>query len=152
MKKSIDEIIKDKTIFLKVVSNNDVRKYGLKERDYQGQRYSDNTNLMDFYEILSITKPDVVSEVYERFLKAGVDIIVTNTAKANRFHLKKKGLDDITYELNLESTKIARSKVTKYSSIVRDKKRFLGGTMSNLSKEIDFETAEAFYSEQVKAL
>lgn len=152
MKKSIDEIIKDKTLFLKVVSNGDVIKYGLKERDYQGQLYSDKKGLMNFFEILSITKSDVVGEVYERFLKAGVDIIVTNTAKANRFHLEKFGLGDITYELNLEATKIARSKATKYSSIVRDKKRFLGGTLTNLSEEIDFETAKSYYSEQIKAL
>jgi len=152
MKKSIDEIIKDKILFLKVVSNGDVAKYGLKERDYQGQLYSDKKGLMNFFEILSMTKPDVVSEVYERFLKAGVDIIVTNTAKANRYYLNKYGLSDIAYELNLEATKIARSKATKYSSIVRDKKRFLGGTLSNLPDEIDFETAESYYSEQIKAL
>ncbi len=152
MKKTISELLQQKTLILKVVSVGDVVKYSLKERDYQGQRFKDKKGLNGFFEILTLTKPHIVNEVYERFIKAGVDIVVTNTAKANRYYLSKLGLEDITYELNLSSAKIARDKASKYSSITKGKTRYVGGTISNLSQDIDFEHAIEIYSEQAKAL
>lgn len=152
MQQTISELIKDKTLIMKVVSSGDVIKYSLKERDFQGQRFPEKKGLKDFFEILTLTKPDILSEVYERFMKAGVDVVLTNTSKSNRYFLEKFGLSDITYELNLSSSKIARDKATKYSSISREKPRLVGGTLSNLIEDIDFNLAVEIYSEQAKAL
>ena len=152
MKKTISELLQEQTLILKVVSGGDIIKYSMKERDYQGQRFKDKQGLNGFFDILTLTKPHIVGEVYERFIKAGVDVVVTNTANSNRFYLQKLGLGDITYELNLSSAKIARDKASKYSSITKGKNRYVGGTISNLSGNDDFDYALSVYSEQVKAL
>ncbi len=150
MKKTIGEIIHNRRVVAGGVFGSNVDKYSLKERDFKGQRFANINGLDKYYEILSITKPDIISEVYERILKAGSDIILTNTIFANRAYLKEKGLEDITYELNLASAKIARDKVTKYTSITREKPRYVAGCLSDCID--DFDTAQSYYSEQIKAL
>ncbi len=154
MKKNISHIIsQDKKLVLKGDKTNIVNKYSLKDRDYRGERFVDNKkDLFGFCEILSLTKPDIISEIHERYLKTGIDIIVTNSSKANRIALSEYGLEENTYELNMASAKIARGKVSKYNSITRDKPRFAAGCISNLSKDNDFDYAESIYSEQIKAL
>ncbi len=151
MKKTIGEIIHNRRVVAGGVFGSNVDKYSLKERDFKGQRFANINGLDKYYEILSITKPDIISEVYERILKAGSDIILTNTIFANRANLKEKGLEDIAYELNLAAAKIARDKVTKYTSITREKPRYVAGCLSDLETE-DFDTAQSYYSEQIKAL
>ncbi|MBN2891808.1 MAG: homocysteine S-methyltransferase family protein [Bacteroidales bacterium] len=153
MKKNITETLESSVLVMIGSKEQIIKKYSLKERDYKGERFAklDHT-LLGFDDILSLTKPQVISEIDERFLKSGADIIVTNTSKANRFHLKEFGLEDITYELNLASAKIARDKVSKYSSITRNKPRYAAGCVSSLPNDLDLDFVQSIYSEQIKAL
>jgi 5-methyltetrahydrofolate--homocysteine methyltransferase len=59
-------------------------------------------------ELLSISRPDVIRDIHTDYIKAGADIIETNTFGANAFSLKDYGLSDQVYEINLASAKIAR--------------------------------------------
>jgi len=154
MKNELSQIIKsEKKLILKGDKNNLLSKYSLKERDYRGERFKDHSiNLDGFCEVLSITKPEIISEIYERYLKAGVDIIATNSLLGNRLALAEYSLDEYTYEINLASAKLARDKVTKYTSITWDKPRFAAGSISNIKSEVDFDHAKSIYSEQIKAL
>jgi len=154
MKKTISQIINEtKSLILKGNEESLINKYSLKDRDYRGRRFKDNKKeLFGFYNILSLTKPNTISEVHERYLKAGIDIIVTNSLKSNRLTLKDYDLEDLTYELNLASAKLARDKVSKYTSITWDKPRFAAGGISNVPDNTNFELAESVYSEQIKAL
>lgn len=130
-----------------------INKYSLKERDYRGDRFKDSSKkLLNFCDVLSLSKPEIISEIHERYLKSGVDIIATNSFQSNRLSLKKYSLEDFTYELNLSSAKLARSIVTKYSSITWYKPRFAAGAVSNVVADTDFSLAESIFSEQIKAL
>lgn len=153
MKKNISDRLEEAILILIGHKESILKKYALKERDYRGQRFADfENNLLGFDEILSLTKPKVISEVDERFLKSGADIVVTNTAKANRHFLKDYGLEDITYELNLASAKIARDKVSKYSSITRNKPRYAAGCVASLPESLEFNYMQRVYAEQIKSL
>ncbi|MBN2664688.1 MAG: homocysteine S-methyltransferase family protein [Bacteroidales bacterium] len=130
-----------------------LNKYSLKERDFRGDRFKETSeNLFEFCDVLSLSKPEIISEIHERYLKSGVDIIATNSLNSNRLSLVKYSLEDFTYELNLSSAKLARNIVTKYSSITWDKPRFAAGALSNVVPETDFNLAESVFSEQIKAL
>ena len=57
-----------------------IRGYGLTESDARGERFKDNEkDLLNNGDILSLTRPDVISDIHRRFLEAGSDIIETNT-------------------------------------------------------------------------
>ncbi len=154
MKKEFNQIIKEnRKLILKGGKFSIINKYSLKSRDYTSERFKDNPNdLTGFDEILSLTRPEIIGEIYERYVKAGVDLIVTNTLSCNRISLSKYELGDLTYEINLASAKLARSKISKYTLITWDKPRFVAGAVSNVPADTDFEFAESVFSEQIKAL
>ena len=153
MKKKVSDILENNVLILITGKDYISKRASLSERDYRGQRFLNNDkNLLNFVEILSLTKPSAIGEIDERFLKSGTDIVITNTAKANRYYLQKYGIEDTSYELNLAGAKIARDKVTKYSHLTRNKPRFVAGCISSVPDDLDFDYVKSIYSEQFKPL
>ncbi len=61
------------------------------------------------YEGLVLTNPDVVSEVHKSYIKAGADVLTTNTYGANRNKLQRFGLADKVGEINRIAVALARA-------------------------------------------
>jgi methionine synthase / methylenetetrahydrofolate reductase(NADPH) len=61
------------------------------------------------FDELNLTKPDLVLEVHKEYMKAGSDLIETNTFSANRFKLAPHGLDDSIVRINREGVALARA-------------------------------------------
>ncbi len=132
-----------------------IRGYGLKEADARGTRFLTNEkDLLNNGDILSITRPDIIEDIHRRFLEAGADIIETNTfsgtsiAQAEFFKevpegkrkdpeffqsvLEDKFLNDLAWEINFESAKQCR----KWADIVGEKtgrKRYVAGAIGPLT-------------------
>ena len=51
------------------------------------------------FDELNVTQPDLVAEVHRDYVRAGADVIETNTFGANRFKLANFGLADKTPDL-----------------------------------------------------
>ena len=103
-----------------------VQSYNLEESDFKGNRFEGHTNdLKGNNDILSITRPDVVSEIHHSYLDAGADIIETNTFSANSISQKDYNTQGLAYELNLRSAEIAKSATSVYT----DKPRFVAGAL-----------------------
>jgi 5-methyltetrahydrofolate--homocysteine methyltransferase len=113
---------------------------------------SHSTDLTGFYEILNLTYPELIKEIHEKYLKAGADIIETNTHKANEFYLKQYDLQGLSYEINFTAAKLAREIATKYTMIRRTKPRFVFGAVGPIDEELDENLAEVYYSQQFKGL
>ena len=60
------------------------------------------------YDELSLTQPDLVRDIHRAYVKAGAEIIETNTYGANRAKLARHGLEDRTGEINRAAARIAR--------------------------------------------
>ncbi|HQU93567.1 MAG TPA: homocysteine S-methyltransferase family protein, partial [Pyrinomonadaceae bacterium] len=60
------------------------------------------------YDELNLTAPDLVREVHEEYIKAGADIIETNSFGATRHKLQPYGLEGKIKEINIAAAKIAR--------------------------------------------
>src|SRR5205814_9900119 len=61
------------------------------------------------FDALNLTQPDTVAEVHQDYLRAGADVIESNTFGANRVKLRQFGLADRTREINIEGARIARA-------------------------------------------
>lgn len=60
------------------------------------------------YDELNLTRPSLIKEIHQQYVKAGADVIETNTFGANRLKLLKHGLEDKLYEINYQGATIAR--------------------------------------------
>jgi methionine synthase / methylenetetrahydrofolate reductase(NADPH) len=60
------------------------------------------------YDELNLTRPQLVKEIHSAYIKAGADVIETNTFGANRLKLQKYGLESKVYDINLKGATIAR--------------------------------------------
>lgn len=106
---------------------------------------------------LNLTFPSAVEKVHASFLEAGVDVIETNTFRANRYTLKEFGLDEKVYAINLAAAQLARRLADRFSS--SQQPRFVAGSMgpSGILPSMDqgsvaFDDLKEAFREQATAL
>ncbi len=110
-----------------------IQSYTLEEKDYRGTRFADHDiDLKGNNDLLALTRPDVLKELHSAYLKAGADIIETNTFNSTSLSQADYSLEHIVYELNERSAAIARAVADKYST--EDKPRFVAGVLGPTSR------------------
>lgn len=86
-----------------------VQRYGLKEEDFRGYRYRDIPGmLLGNNEMLNLTRPDVVSDIYSAYVGAGVDILTANTFSANSVSQSDYACEHLVGDMNREAVRLAR--------------------------------------------
>ena len=80
-----------------------IQSYDLAPADFGGEQYQD---CIDY---LVITRPDVIREIHESFLRVGAEALITNTFRGNRLTLAEHGLGERTLEINRAAAQIARA-------------------------------------------
>ena len=86
-----------------------IQGFGLSEEDYRGERFADSKrDLKGNNDLLSITRPDVIRDIHDRFLAAGADIIETNTFNSNAPSMADYGMEELVAELNTTAARLAR--------------------------------------------
>src|SRR5918995_3559081 len=102
------------------------------------------------FDALNLTQPDVVSEVHQDYVRAGADVIETNTFGANRVKLRAFGLADRIREINAEGARLARK--------AAGERAYVAGALGPLGIRIEpwgktgVDEAEAWFREQAQAL
>ncbi len=81
---------------------------------------------------LNLTNPDLIKEIHRRYLKAGADIITTNTFSAQRVSQSDYHLEEKAREIALQGARIARQCADEYAS--SDKPRFVAGSIGPTNK------------------
>jgi 5-methyltetrahydrofolate--homocysteine methyltransferase len=112
-----------------------IQEYNLTEKDYRGKRFEDfHQDLKGNNDLLSITRPDVIENIHKAYLKAGADIIETNTFNANAISQEDYDLADLAYEMNVASAQCAKRATEYYNQLNPDKPRFVAGAIGPTSK------------------
>jgi 5-methyltetrahydrofolate--homocysteine methyltransferase len=115
-------------------------------------------------ELLTLTQPQVIQEIHERYLAAGADLIETNTFGATSIAQDDYHMAHLVYEMNVQAAKLARAACDKYTS--PDKPRFVAGALgptpktASISPEVNdpaarnvtFDQLVTSYYEQVRGL
>ncbi len=105
------------------------------------------------FESLNLTQPDLVVDVHQQYLRAGADVVETNTFGANRMKLRAFGLGDQVREINLAGAALARRAVGGDRATA-----YVAGAIGPLGVRIEpwgktgVDEAEAFFREQAQAL
>lgn len=126
----ISNLLKNNIFIIDGAMGTMIQRYNLTESDFKGKRFSDyEFDLKGNNDLLSITQPDVIYEIHSQYLKAGSDIIETNTFNSNFYSQSDYHLQDLPYELNFESAKLARKAVDDFISSNPNEKRFVAGAI-----------------------
>ena len=82
----------------------------LVEADFRGQRFAAHpADLKGNYDVLCLTRPDVVADVHRAYLEAGADVIETNTFSSTSIAQADYGLQGYAAEMNHAAARIARA-------------------------------------------
>jgi len=90
------------------------------------------------FEALCLTDPAAVAAVHEEYLKAGADIITTDTLCADALCLERYGLEARSYEIARAGAEIARAAAAKYSS--SDHSRLVAGSVGPTTRNLSLST------------
>ncbi|MEW6704418.1 MAG: homocysteine S-methyltransferase family protein [Pseudomonadota bacterium] len=142
-----------------------IQRYKLGEADYRGERFKDHPkDLKGNNDLLVLTRPDVIREIHESYLKAGADIIETNTFGATSVAQEDYALGSLAREMNVAAARIAKEVAARHGT--PDKPRFVAGALGPTprtasispdvndpgARNIDFDTLRAAYHEQAAGL
>tara|TARA_X000000368_G_scaffold329146_1_gene266212 strand:- start:127 stop:1128 length:1002 start_codon:yes stop_codon:yes gene_type:complete len=163
----LSDILKKRILVLDGAMGTMIQRYKFSEEDYRGNRFKDyEYPLQGNNDLLSLTQPDTIREIHETFLDVGADIIETNTFSSTSVAMADYNMENLIYELNFESAKIAVNACKKYTDLNPNKPRFVAGSIGPTNKTasmspdvndpgfraITFDELVNSYSEQIEAL
>src|SRR3954447_26228086 len=100
------------------------------EAGYRGERFADwPSELTGNNDLLTITQPEIIAGIHREYLDAGADVIETNTFNAQAISLADYGLQELAYELNYESARLARRECDAAAARTPDKPRYVAGAL-----------------------
>jgi 5-methyltetrahydrofolate--homocysteine methyltransferase len=130
MSKTINTLLQERILVLDGAMGTMIQRYQLTDADYRGERFKDFPHdIKGNNDLLSITKPAVIQEIHRKYLDAGADIIETNTFSSTTVAMADYYMEDLVYELNYESARIAKEVADEYTRQNPDKPRFVAGAM-----------------------
>lgn len=115
--------------------------------------YSKGVFINRCFESLNLSNPDLVADVHGDYLKAGADVIETNTFGANRMKLRGFGLGDQVRDINLAGAHLARRAVEQSGG-----EAYVAGAIGPLGVRVEpwgktgVDEAEAMFRDQAQAL
>ena len=167
MNHRIEDIITQKILILDGAMGTMIQKHKFQENDYRGDRFKDHPKLQKGNnDLLSITKPDVIKQIHREYLEAGADIITTNTFNSNRISMSDYGMEELVYELNLQSARLAAEAISGFEGTGASGPHFIAGTLgptnrtASMSSDVNdpgarsvtFDQLAEAYSEQTRGL
>jgi 5-methyltetrahydrofolate--homocysteine methyltransferase len=163
----IREILEKRILVLDGAMGTMIQRHKLEEEDFRGDRFKDfKHSLKGNNDLLSITRPDIIKDIHRKYYAAGADIAETNTFSGTTIAQADYHLEDIVYELNYESAKIAREAADEFTAKEPHKPRFVAGSLgptnrtASMSPDVNdpgfraitFEELRIAYREQAKGL
>ncbi|MEN2494374.1 MAG: Methionine synthase [Hyphomicrobiaceae bacterium hypho_1] len=107
-----------------------IQRLKLNEVDYRGTRFSNwEKSVKGNNDLLVLTQPKEIYNIHLSYLKAGADIIATNTFNAQRISMADYGMEKFCFEMNVAAAEIARSAADEFSRKTPKKPRFVAGSV-----------------------
>jgi 5-methyltetrahydrofolate--homocysteine methyltransferase len=165
--RKIEDILKQRILILDGAMGTMIQQYNFTEEDFRGERFKDfSISLKGNNDLLSITQPIAIKEIHKKYLEAGADIIETNTFSGTTIAMADYKMEDLVYELNFESAKIAKEIADEFTVKEPNKPRFVAGSMGPTNKTasmspdvedpgfraVTFNDLRIAYKQQAKAL
>ena len=164
---NIYQAIQQRILVLDGAMGTMLQRYNFSEDDFRGERFKDYpSSLKGNNDLLSLTQPQAIADVHRKYFEAGADIVETNTFSGTTIAMADYDMEDLVYELNFESARIAKQVAEEMTKENPDKPRFVAGSIgptnrtASLSPDVErpeyravtFEELRKAYHQQTEAL
>src|SRR5210317_149287 len=164
IRQAITAALRDHILVIDGAMGTEIQRRELSKHDFHGERFAEHPiDLTGNNDLLSLTQPDVISDIHRRYIDAGAHIICTNTFNSTRIAQADYSTEHVVTELNVQAAKLVRSAVDER---VEQRPLFVAGavgpTNQTLSmsprvedpgyRAVDFAEMVSAYSEQISAL
>ena len=163
----ISQILQERILVLDGAMGTMLQQYNFTEEDFRSDRFKDfPIPLKGNNDLLSITQPQAIAEVHRKYFEAGADIVETNTFSGTTIGMADYQMEDLVYELNYESAKIAKEVAKEFTEKEPHKPRFVAGSIgptnrtASMSPDVNdpgyravtFDELRIAYKQQAEAL
>jgi len=131
----LQQILQERILVLDGAMGTMLQAYKFEEADFRGQRFKDHpVPLQGNNDLLSLTQPQAIADIHRKYLEVGADIIETNTFSGTTIAMADYQMEDLVYELNLESARIAKRVADEFTQQNPNKPRFVAGSIGPTNK------------------
>nr|WP_293302886.1 homocysteine S-methyltransferase family protein [Allomuricauda sp.] len=163
----IEDILLKRILVLDGAMGTMLQRYKFEEEDFRGERFKDWEHpLKGNNDLLSLTQPQAIADIHRKYFEAGADIVETNTFSGTTIAMADYHMEDLVYELNYESARIAKEVANEFTAKEPHKPRFVAGSIGPTNKTasmspdvndpgfraISFDELREAYKQQVEAL
>ena len=132
---TIKDILKKRILVLDGAMGTMLQRHKFTEQDFRGERFKDWEHpLQGNNDLLSLTQPNAIAEVHRKYFEAGADIVETNTFSGTTIAMADYYMEDLVYELNYESARIAKEVANEFTLKEPNKPRFVAGSIGPTNK------------------
>ena len=160
--KTIQDCLKERILIIDGAMGTMIQRHKLSEADYRGERFKDwHCDVKGNNDLLSITRPQIITGIHKQYLDAGADIIETNTFSSTAIAMADYKMQSLAYELNVAAAKCAKEAIKQSG-----RQAWAAGAIGPLNKTLSlspdvnnpgfravtFDEVVSAYYEQVKGL
>ena len=164
---ALSRLLRERVVIIDGAMGTAIQRDRPDEAGYRGERFADwPSDIQGNNDLLTITQPQIIGGIHREYLESGADILETNTFNCQWISLADYGMEELAYELNLESARLARAACDEFTERTPDKPRFVAGAIGPLNRtgsispdvndpaarNITFDEMVDAYGEQIRGL
>jgi 5-methyltetrahydrofolate--homocysteine methyltransferase len=163
----LHEALRQRILILDGAMGTMIQSHKLAAHQYHGDLFHDHAcDQKGNNDLLTLTQPDLIRGIHERYLEAGADILETNTFNSTRIAMADYAMQDAVRDLNLQGARLARAAADDYTRRTPHRPRFVAGVLGPTNRtasispdvndpgarNVSFDELVAAYSEAVGGL
>lgn len=163
---TLQQLLEKQIVIIDGAMGTMIQRHKLEEADYRGERFKDwHCDVKGNNDLLSITQPDIIKDIHLEYLRAGANIIETNTFNGQVISMADYEMEELSFEINEAAAKCARRACNEFAK-ENDNPTFVAGAIGPTNKTLSlspdvnnpgyravtFDEIENAYYEQVAGL
>jgi len=126
----LSELLRSRILILDGAMGTMIQQHTFSEAEYRGTRFAQwPSDVKGNNDLLTLTQPEAISGIHRAYLDAGSDLVETNTFNAQKISLADYGMEDLAYELNYESARLARTECDAVTAADPSRPRYVAGAL-----------------------
>jgi len=163
----LTQLLKKRILVLDGAMGTMIQRHTLTEEKFRGGRFKDFIKpLKGNNDILCLTQPEIIRTIHLEYLKAGADIVETNTFNGTSISQADYGTEDLIYDINFNAARLAKEAVEIFTKKHPQSQKFVAGALGPTNKTasispkvtdpgfraVTFDDLRMAYTEQIHGL